>query len=240
MNRISHTALAFLNQDPVLRAQALTAYQRGQLEVLAEAKDALLLYDGFTGFHLLCADSEEGARQVLPALPAGVHLLVHDLESMNEFLSSHLGLPHYYRCHHLYYPHRTPLKTKGTLALRPIKAEQAAQIAAIYHIVSEEDIQEAIRENRLLGGFAGEDFVGFVGWHKEGGIGMLQVFPAFRRQGHGEELERLVINLSLKKGELPYGQVVYGNQASLRLQEKLGLLLHPRAVTWMFQQAEMG
>ena len=87
----------------------------------------------------------------------------------------------------------------------------------------------------LLGGFVGDTLVGFIGWHPEGDMGLLHVFEAYRRQGFAYAMEALQINLMLKRGELPRGQVIRGNEASLALQVKLGFTVADSTVSWMFR-----
>ena len=52
---------------------------------------------------------------------------------------------------------------------------------------------------------------------------MLEVFPAWRRQGWGFVLESAKIRGTLDRGEVPWCEVFAGNEASLALQERLGL-----------------
>ena len=65
-------------------------------------------------------------------------------------------------------------------------------------------------------------------------MGMLYVLPEYRRQGWGERLERALTKIVLTQGDLPYGHVVVGNEASARLQEKLGFICCSQVVTWMW------
>ena len=46
-------------------------------------------------------------------------------------------------------------------------------------------------------------------------------------------LETYCMNLAVERGEIPYGQVVLGNEASIRLQEKMGICFAKGTVVWM-------
>jgi ribosomal protein S18 acetylase RimI-like enzyme len=75
---------------------------------------------------------------------------------------------------------------------------------------------------------------GFIGRHQDGSMGMMEVLPKYRRQGWGERLERALIKMILNEGELPYGHVIVGNEASAKLQDKLGFMRCKKVVTWLW------
>ena len=90
-----------------------------------------------------------------------------------------------------------------------------------------------LERRALYGAFRNGELVGFIGKHAEGSMGLLEVLPAWRRQGVGENLERFLIARELEQGDVPYCQVFTDNQASLALQRKLGLTLAEGTVIWL-------
>lgn len=80
---------------------------------------------------------------------------------------------------------------------------------------------------------AGESLAGFVGLHGEGGIGMLEVFPQYRRRGLAEALMRGIMRQQMEQGLAPFGHIVAGNEPSIRLQTKLGFSFAEELVYWM-------
>ena len=85
----------------------------------------------------------------------------------------------------------------------------------------------------MYGIFVEDELAGFIGEHDEGSMGMLEVFPAYRRQGLGLALESFQINRILEEGRMPYDQVILGNEKSLSLQKKLGMTITKDTVTWL-------
>ncbi|MCD8069569.1 MAG: GNAT family N-acetyltransferase, partial [Lachnospiraceae bacterium] len=77
------------------------------------------------------------------------------------------------------------------------------------------------------------ELAGFIGTHSEGALGMLQVRPRFRRRGIAAALEAYMINETLKRGEIPFGHIFEGNEASLHLQRKLGLNVTDVCLWWV-------
>ena len=84
-------------------------------------------------------------------------------------------------------------------------------------------------------GYDQEHLVGFIGEHLEGSMGILYVFPEYRRRGFGTALERCLIARTLEKGLIPFGQVEKDNRNSLRLQEKLGMTCSDDLIVWMWK-----
>ena len=85
----------------------------------------------------------------------------------------------------------------------------------------------------IFGIFENNKIAGFIGVHGEGSIGMLEIFPEYRRKGYGYILEAYVIEQLLDKGYVPYCHVVEGNDASYKLQEKLGFKKSSKPNIWI-------
>ncbi|WMC94555.1 hypothetical protein RBB56_17875 [Kineothrix sp. MB12-C1] len=62
---------------------------------------------------------------------------------------------------------------------------------------------------------------------------MLEVYEEYRRMGIAASLEAYLINIHLAYGHTPYGDVLIDNEASLRLQEKLGLCISKEPLYWL-------
>ncbi|MDD7712829.1 MAG: tRNA (guanosine(37)-N1)-methyltransferase TrmD [Lachnobacterium sp.] len=100
-------------------------------------------------------------------------------------------------------------------------------------IGSPEYVTERILHGAVYGAFYEEKIVGFIADHEEGSIGMLYVLPEYRKRHVAMALETYCMNLAVERGEIPYGQVVLGNEASIHLQEKMGICFAKGTVVWM-------
>ncbi len=66
-------------------------------------------------------------------------------------------------------------------------------------------------------------------------MGLLQVFPEYRKLGIGRAIEIFFINFCLDRGWVPYGQVRCDKEKSLSLQEHLGMTMEPdKTLCWLF------
>lgn len=119
-------------------------------------------------------------------------------------------------------------------SIRTLTEEFIPFVAEHYsEIGSPEYVTERILHGALYGAFYEEKIVGFIADHEEGSIGMLYVLPEYRKRHVAMALETYCMNLAVERGEIPYGQVVLGNEASIRLQEKMGICFAKGTVVWM-------
>lgn len=124
--------------------------------------------------------------------------------------------------------------------VRPLTEDFAARCAAIYHPGSDDPsyMLDRIRAGRLWGLFRQGELAGFIGTHHEGSMGILNVLPAYRRQGLAAALESWLIGWQLARGWTPYCHVYADNAASHALQAHLGLTPAPEPVLWAWQPEE--
>ena len=94
-------------------------------------------------------------------------------------------------------------------------------------------LYDRIMDGAVYGAFDIERLIGVIGLHEEGSIGMLSVDPEYRRKKLAMALETYIFNLAIEKGQIPYGQVIVGNEASMALQKKLGLYFSKTDIVWM-------
>lgn len=147
------------------------------------------------------------------------------------FVAAHFGFSEVMECHQFYYPHGT---IESDLELEPLNHHNAAFVLEHYHRLDQEELHQAIEQQRIFGVRSKGQLFAFIGFHDDFAMGMLEVLPEYRRQGWGERLERALTAKVLAMGELPYGHVIAGNETSLRLQKKLGFVECSDKVYWMW------
>ncbi|MBR3003528.1 MAG: GNAT family N-acetyltransferase, partial [Lachnospiraceae bacterium] len=100
--------------------------------------------------------------------------------------------------------------------------------------------RELFNSPEFMGGYitdekGNEVMVGYVGEHLEGSIGMLYVFPEFRKRGLAYEMQAFMINRAIDKGSIPFGQIYEDNAASLALSHKMGLTFSGSMLYWLWK-----
>lgn len=227
-------ARVWLERDSVLHANMLEVLRRGSADALIAEEGGVLLHDTGCGAWMLAAEPE-AAEAFLDRVPEDCDLFVgHDIAWL-ELARVRFGLPEQELCWSAAYPAKTPLPIPDFGGeLRRLDRSWAPWLRAHYsHDFGGVAYMERAADRGMIGVFVEGKPAGFVGFHDEGSIGMLEVLPAYRRRGLGELLQRAAINLALDRGQIPFGQIIDGNEASLALQRKLGMAVSRSRLFWL-------
>lgn len=202
--------------------------------------DGRLIFDGTEGAivlstdgTLLMSDIQDGALlcgKIHALCPTVPQLFTVKSDNAAAALMREFSLHDSMRCTQWVYEKSTP-PFPVTADIRPLTQEHAALAASVYHDGAY--IHERIESGALWGVFEGESLAGFAGFHAEGSMGMLEILPPFRRRGYAAQLEAFLIAAALKEGRTPYCHVVDGNEASLHLQRKIGLICARLSAIWV-------
>lgn len=242
MNLIE-TATAYLERDRVLHINMLEVLRRGSVEELTASSKGVLLYERGCGAWMMSAQPGE-AERLLDLVPGDCDLFVgHDMAYFHR-IQERWGLSGQQICYSAAYLKKEPVPIPDFDGeLRLLGPEWARWVYEHYShpFGGVAYIEGAIRRG-MLGLFlkGSTEPAGFVGFHEEGSIGMLEVLPAYRRRGLGEILQRAAVNLALERGAYPFGQVFDDNSASLSLQQKVGMTLSRTKMFWLMKDDENG
>lgn len=238
MNK-TEKAKGYFQKNPLLYADASEVLARGNAEIVEADGEGALLYERVAGTYLLCAEKREAALALLSGvkterLRAGSGFIVAHGEEARAAVLERFSAESETACYQVAYTSKTPLPLAGTLTFRYPERAEIERIKREYDREPPNAIERLAAEKKLRCGFdRSGNFVGFIGSHPEGSMGLLQVFPEYRRKGYGEELEKMLVNAYLAEGRLPYGHVVVGNDVSMRLQAKLGYEVADGKIYWL-------
>lgn len=206
---------------------------RGIGDVIYE-KDMNILLEGYH-LYMISAVSEEEAFKMLQNRP---QLLSAEVIStsvyVNQVLMKEYGMQVHFTCYQACYTKKEvlPVQYKD---IRSLSVADLEYVSNHYSYASKEYLKERLDEGSFYGAYDNERLIGFIGTHAEGSMGMLYVEEKYRRKGIGASLESFLINTQLSNGYLSYCQVVEGNDASLALQEKLGLYIAEQPLWWLYK-----
>lgn len=227
-------ALTFLRRDPVYHANLLEVLRRGSAEHLTVTDGGVVLRDRDSGSWMFAL--EPGAEGLLDLIPDDADLITGHSPWCLPVLEARLGL-------HRILIVRSAMWTRPAPPAPPDFGGELRLLGnewvpwAVEHYSSDFGgiaYMEGVVKRGLLGAFVDGQPVGFVGFHDEGSIGMLEVLPEYRRWGIGEALEIGAIRLALSRGQYAFGQVVAENEPSLALQARIGLTVSARTLFWLF------
>ncbi|NBK23515.1 MAG: GNAT family N-acetyltransferase [Spirochaetia bacterium] len=200
-------------------AKVLIADEDGVLISVSDATSAVALFNDEA--YLRFAKELMGSCK-----PIAVHegILVHHLLEQGMKLSL--------SCVQAAYTRKDRFALREDVVIRPLKMGDLDVVLAHYHHADEPYIRDRLAKGVMIGAEVDGQLAGFMGRHSEGAMGMLEILPAFRRRSLGSELEKAYINRLLDASITPYCHVVETNEASLKLQKKLGLVFSEEKVHW--------
>ena len=226
-NSMDLTGIDYLGIDRVLK--------RGTGKVIERHDAALLVHDNISGACMLgCEDAALGADILRRRLGGDCRLLMVSDHSLGLQAFAQYGFDGMLECYQTAYYGGMP-ELPGHLAMRDAEEADLPVLTATYDLVSAGELRLIVERRKLVLGYEDGKLAGFMGEHLEGSMGLLYIFPEFRRRGYATELEKAVIAKTLREGYIPFGQIEKSNNASMALQRKLGLTISDQLICWMWK-----
>jgi len=219
-------AIRFLEREYLWHVDMLEALKRGRGEVVCfEGQTVLIRRNEGPGIYLLTTDSPEAGFAAFAGLPAPRDVVARG-PGAAEMIAARFGLERSEYCCNVAYlkQERLTWDCPG-LVIRPFRVEELPAFLAHYDIETEAEAREHIARGELFAAELDGKLAGFMGLHADGSMGLLEIFPDYRRLGIGRAIEKFLINFCLDRGWTPYGQVFCDNEKSFSLQEHLGMSL---------------
>ena len=216
----------YLGLDRVLK--------RGSGEIIADTDQALMVRDSVSGALLLaCTDNVTGLALLDRHVGSDCCLLMVSDHALGITAFERYGFSEKIECYQVAYYGEKP-SVDGRLTVRTADEHDLPMLTENYGMVSPEELEKLVGRKSVLLGYDGERLIGFIGEHLEGSMGLLYVFPEYRRRGFGAALQKHLMARTMEKGYVPFGQVEKGNLGSLELQKKLGMTQSDNLIVWMW------
>ena len=225
----------FMRADPVLYADMEAYLRSGEWQIAYESPTALWLCRSRGGLHAVAAFDPDEARRLLADVPLADMLVLRGCAGLRE-LAAERGFNGCTPCRQSVYDAEEPPSVRAEVTIRHPDAADFPQVAGSYGMVDEAALRADFDGPDFLGAYLDGAFVGYVGVHGEGSMGLLHVFPPYRRRGYAEALVAALIERRLRRGWIPFAQILADNEASLQLQRKLGLRLSDGLLYWMWHE----
>lgn len=225
-------AYEFLNQNKVLHMAMLEGLRKDEAEILAASEKGVLLRDKASGICMISASDLDYGRQLIDGLDTCYQMVVCQ-EELNEYIMQKYGFTEVFSCKKVVYFKEEMPELNTDLKIVEPDEEYLQKIKDVYHTIPPEEVDEIRRRGNLFCAFHDGVFVGYAGNHLDGSIGLLEIFEPYQGNGFGEQLEIFMIRHVMQKGDVPYGEIVLGNEVSTKLQEKLGFETSKETITWL-------
>jgi ribosomal protein S18 acetylase RimI-like enzyme len=226
-------AIAYLIKNPLLHIGMIEPIRRDTADILYAETDGVFLKEQKSNSYMISVDNFEKGQELINKIGKCNSVLSHQ-EYMVDYISNKFGLPKKIECYQAVYMNKNKLHVKEELEIRHLDQNQREVILEHYDKLSSNEIDEILKSGNLFGGYKDGTLIGFIGNHLEGSMGLLEVFPEYRRLGYGTLLESYLVNKMLDKGLIPFAQVEVDNVKSKALHNKLGFTISEDRVYWTF------
>lgn len=225
-----------LKKDKLLYMDMAENLRRGNGSLIYDNNTGCIVYDYGADIYMTAAydaDTEEDIALFLKNSKKTVKEVVTHSQSQIDVLKQYYEIEEIRPCFQAVYTRRVALPVSSDIEIRILNEGYLDEIKKHYELISSDEyIQERLSKGEVAGAFVENKLAGFIGFHSEGSIGMLEVFPKYRGQKIALSLESYMINLHLSKGFTPYGNILEENEISIKLQEKLGLRISKEKIYW--------
>lgn len=227
-----------LDTNILLYTPIMEIMRHNNYQILWESESSLVLHDRYSGIYIGACERDEEADQVVQLIPEAAEevflfqkrlfetkLKAHILPDMLSYNSVNLNTE------------PLPVHLPKNFTLEWLEEEHIPFVIDHYSVkelCTIEHMQDRIQAG-ILGVFHHNQPVGFIGTHREGSIGMLEVLPEYRRHGLALALQNAMSNELKKQGAYVYGQIIQNNTASFALQKKSGFTVCDEPTYWYFK-----
>jgi len=247
----TQSAIEALMKKKVIHMDMIEALRLGNGKLLCFDERGILLKDKKSGVYMLTAKTAEAGKAILNGLSEKEKaqmgaVVVHDVSLFADAADAEAnGFTVGQGCFQAVYTRGVTLPVRKDVQIQKLDATYADVVCEHYHMIQDKSfVEDKLNSGVMYGIFVkcneydAEEWqlAGFVGQHEEGSMGMLEIFPEYRRDGLASILESFTINRILGEGRIPYCQIFDDNEASLRLQEKLGLRISKEKLWWMMKK----
>ena len=138
----------------------------------------------------------------------------------------------------LYRPDGKPLENGNAqgLVILPLGMEHCELVMEAHPDTEESYLEEQIVKGQMIGAFIDERLVGMAGYNDCGDIGLLYVYPQYRKRHIGKALLTCLVNQTLENGQIPYCMFEEGaddSEAVRKLLDSMGMYTAKNEIFWL-------
>lgn len=226
-------AIDYLIKNPLLHMGMIDPIRRDSADILYAGIDGVLIKDQKSNAYMISVNNFEKGEELLSGI-SNCDLIVAHQKFLIDYIFNKFGLTEKTECFQAVYLNKIKIPITEEMEIRQLTPKHINVILEHYDLLPASVIEELLEYGNIFGGYKNESLIGFIGNHLEGSIGLLEIFPEYRRLGYGTELVGHMVNRTLEKDLIPFGQIIAGNEKSIAMQNKLGFNISEDKLYWIF------
>lgn len=234
---ISTEAEKMLYKKYLVNVNILECLRRESAEVLFDLKEGILIRDKKSDIYMVSTEDKEISEKIIELIPENAELILANQKFYCEKIKRKCNLKDIMGTYHSVWEKEKFVEVpefEGKIKILSIEEfDMVAENYSSIDLVGRDYIKDRLETGNMLGAFIDDKLCGFIGYHNEGSIGLLEVFPSYRKMGIGSILQGTAVNEAIKRGMIPFGEVKENNYKSLNLQKKLGFSIAKEKIYWI-------
>lgn len=213
------------------------------IEVLKHDERAKIIYgeeDGVALFNcdniLLVSLFSESAREKVLNLATDVKVAMCTDETTAKLIQNKCRIDSFKSCYQAFWNNSQKIPENPQIMIDKMSATDynIRVVSENYRLpMSVSEVKTAISDRTMFACYVDGVMAGFIGFHSELSMGMLEVFEPFKRKGIGTALLSKDINYCLQNSRLPFCHIVSTNDKSKNMCRKLGMTFYNGFVWWV-------
>ena len=225
-------AIRYLLEDSLSYIDILEPLRRRTADIIYAQNDGVVIYERNSQACMITMQELEKCKSIIHF--EKYHLFAVHQKNISEWIQQKGKFYHGFEVYQAAYGKKETIMDCFD-TIRALTCDYTDQVCQNYEAMDDRKyIETLIDRKQLWGIFDHGALAGFIGEHLEGSMGLLEVFPEYRRKGYGYKLESYLINRFLQLNEVPFCQVMTDDVESLALQQKLGMDISRQTTIWLF------
>lgn len=226
-------ALNYLNKNRLLNIGIIEPIRRKTANIIYAQNQGVMIFEKESQSYMLSVDDLETGKKLINSIN-DIRLLALHQDYMADYVKKNYNFSHILECYQAVYLDSKISIDDNSMDIKPLNHKDKSIITENYKSLTDEELKKLLDKKSLLGGYVNNNLVGFIGNHLEGSMGILEIFPEYRRKGYAYILESYLIEKMLSKGLVPFAQIEVTNIKSIELHKKLNFNISKEKLFWFF------
>lgn len=225
-----------MHEDLALHVDIYEALRIGA-DVIFDSKTCLLIYDKNVDMYWITAKYFDEGTKVLDKYVKNNTAISVRCEAFCQHINKVLRIRLDEQCWQAYTDRTIDnlFYMDGKLEMHHHSIDDYNLFRAVYKHKTDEDLKQDFENQDFTGLYEDGKMLGFIGIHREGAIGMLNILLEYRRKGHGKALLCNIMNKQIMQERIPFSQIVFDNDASIKMHKEIGLIFSKDTQRWMWK-----